>query len=131
MARDRVNALSATEPREIDSWGSRLTDKVVLITGGSGGLGRALARAFVTAQTRVVIAARSQDRLSNSVQAIGAPKNRLIAHACDVTDKAQVESLDRRIREEFGPVEILINNAGIARAVSFLDMTDVQWEEIL
>jgi len=108
-----------------------LTDKVVLITGGSGGLGRALARAFVTAQTRVVIAARSQDRLSNSVQAIGAPENRLIAHACDVTDKAQVESLDRRIREEFGPVEILINNAGIARAVSFLDMTDVQWEEIL
>ncbi len=111
--------------------GNHLTDKVALITGGSGGLGRALARAFVTAQTRVVITARSQDRLGDVLREIAAPENRVIAHACDVTDKAQVESLNRRIHEEFGPVEILINNAGIAQAVSFLEMTDLQWEEIL
>ena len=106
-------------------------DKVVLITGGSGGLGRALAQAFVQAGNRVVLTARNEAKLQGAAQAIDKAQERVLALTCDVTNKEQVVALDERVRAHWGAVQILINNAGIARAVSFLDMTDLQWEEIL
>lgn len=106
-------------------------DKVVLITGGSGGLGRALAGAFVQAGDRVVLTARSEEKLKRATQTIDNAQERVLALPCDVTNKGQVIALNEQIRSRWGAVQILINNAGIARAVSFLDMTDDQWEEIL
>ncbi|MBM4261889.1 MAG: SDR family oxidoreductase [Deltaproteobacteria bacterium] len=110
---------------------SDIRDKVVLVTGGSGGLGRALGRAFVDAGYRVVLTARSQAKLQLAAQAIDSAQERLLALTCDVTNKDQVVALGEQIHARWGGVQILINNAGIARAVSFLDMTDAQWEEIL
>src|SRR5215470_19619598 len=103
-----------------------LLNKTVLITGGSGGLGRALARAFTQVGSRVVITGRSADRLSDAVRELGGEQKRVEGYPCDVTDKTQVETLSLTIREKLGPVEILINNAGIARAVSFLETRDDQ-----
>jgi NAD(P)-dependent dehydrogenase (short-subunit alcohol dehydrogenase family) len=106
-------------------------DKVVLITGGSGGLGRALAQAFVQAGNNVVLTARDGDKLRGAAQAMDQSQERVLAITCDVTNKEQVVALEERVRAHWGAVQILINNAGIARAVSFLDMTDLQWDEIL
>jgi NAD(P)-dependent dehydrogenase (short-subunit alcohol dehydrogenase family) len=50
---------------------------------------------------------------------------------CDVAEKKQVEILDQKIRQEAGPVQVLINNAGVARAMSFLEMPDMLWHETL
>lgn len=106
-------------------------EKVVLITGGSGGLGRALAGAFVQAGHRVVLTARDEGKLKRATQTIESAQERVLALPCDVTNKEQVVDLGHQIHARWGAVQILINNAGIARAVSFLDMTDDQWEEIL
>jgi NAD(P)-dependent dehydrogenase (short-subunit alcohol dehydrogenase family) len=108
-----------------------LLDKIVLVTGGSGGLGRALAQAFTQAGSRVVLTARDEDKLQRAAHAIAKSQERVLALTCDVTSKEQVLAVGERIRAQWGAVQILINNAGIARAVSFLDMTDDQWEEIL
>jgi NAD(P)-dependent dehydrogenase (short-subunit alcohol dehydrogenase family) len=108
-----------------------LQDKIVLVTGGSGGLGRALAGAFAGAGSRVVIASRSQDKLLAAAHELAGPERAISAIPCDVTDRQQVEVLDKTIRKKFGRVEIIINNAGLARAASFLEMPDSLWHETL
>jgi NAD(P)-dependent dehydrogenase (short-subunit alcohol dehydrogenase family) len=110
---------------------SDLQDKIVLITGGSGGLGRALAEAFTGAGGRVAITSRSQDKLRATATEIAGQGCSVLAIPCDVTDQKQIEDLEFKLRAQLGVVQILINNAGVARAMSFLDMPDSLWNEIL
>jgi NAD(P)-dependent dehydrogenase (short-subunit alcohol dehydrogenase family) len=110
---------------------TELKDKVVLITGGSGGLGRALAGAFAGTGSKVVIAARGADKLTAAAKALSAPGRSVLAVPSDVADQKQVEALKQTTRAERGAVQILINNAGVARAASFLDMPDSLWQETL
>ena len=106
-------------------------DKIVLVTGGSGGLGRCLADAFARQKYRVGITSRDPEKLSAAAEEIGEPSFPVLALPCDVRDKTQVESLAQELRTRLGPVQVLINNAGIARAMSFLEMPDSLWEETL
>lgn len=106
-------------------------DKIVLITGASGGLGEAFARAFARQGYRVVIAARRQARLQALADAMAQEGAQVLAIACDVTDRAQVTNLGGEVSKQWGAPQILINNAGIARAISFTDMADSQWDEII
>jgi NAD(P)-dependent dehydrogenase (short-subunit alcohol dehydrogenase family) len=105
--------------------------RLVLVTGGGGGLGRALARAFAGAGYSVVISGRNEKTLQSSAEEIsrhgGAPRY----FVCDVTRKTDVEGLAGEISRQLGAVQVLINNAGIARAAAFLEMSDGLWEEIL
>jgi len=110
---------------------SAAMDKIVLVTGGSGGLGAALAGGFARQGYRVVITARRQEKLQESADAMAQDGARVLAIACDVTDRNQVRNLGAEIAKRWGAVQILINNAGIARAVSFSDMLDEQWDETL
>jgi NAD(P)-dependent dehydrogenase (short-subunit alcohol dehydrogenase family) len=105
--------------------------KVVLVTGGSGGLGQAIARSFARAGFSVVITARSAERLKVAAQEISSEDAAVVALLCDIAQKEQVEALREKIRSEMGIVQILINNAGLARAASFLDMDDNLWNETL
>jgi NAD(P)-dependent dehydrogenase (short-subunit alcohol dehydrogenase family) len=108
-----------------------LTEKIVLVTGGSGGLGRSLARAFARQGCRVVISSRSADNLEAAVQEIGEQAVPVLALACDIRDKDQVDSLAQEVRARFGSVQILVNNAGIAQAESFLETEERLWDETL
>jgi NAD(P)-dependent dehydrogenase (short-subunit alcohol dehydrogenase family) len=108
-----------------------LKDKVVLVTGGSGGLGRVLARAFAQAGSHVVITSRSADKLQAAAKEFSQDGAKVLALSCDITQKDQVEALSEKIRMEAGIVQILINNAGLARAARFLDMDDSLWDETL
>ena len=105
--------------------------RLVLVTGGSGGLGRAMARAFARAGYDVVICGRNQKTLQTTAEEISRLGGEIRYFLCDVTNKNEVESLAREIGRELGTVQVLINNAGIARAASFLEMPDSLWEEIL
>jgi NAD(P)-dependent dehydrogenase (short-subunit alcohol dehydrogenase family) len=108
-----------------------LNRKIVLITGGSGGLGRALASVFATQGHRVVITARNQDKLDATAEQMATNGQQVVALPCNVTDRDQVKSLAEKIATRLGAVQILINNAGIARAVNFADMPDDLWDETL
>jgi NAD(P)-dependent dehydrogenase (short-subunit alcohol dehydrogenase family) len=110
---------------------SDLEEKIVLVTGGAGGLGRSLAGAFARAGSRVVIASRSGEKLRATARELSEPDRKVSAWPCDVTDKKQVEDLDAAIKAQWGAVQVLINNAGVARAMGFLEMPDSLWHETL
>jgi short-subunit dehydrogenase len=89
-----------------------LNDRVVLITGASSGIGRACAVEFHRAGCRVAAAARSADRLETLANELG--RDRLLPVKMDVTDPpARAEGL-RQVRSRFGPIDVLVNNAGWA-----------------
>lgn len=110
---------------------SDLRYKIVLITGGSGGLGQALAAAFAREEARVVIAARDRDRLNAAAEKMAQNGTQVLALPCDISQRNQVQSLGEEIKTLWGDVQILINNAGIARAVNFSDMPAAVWDETL
>jgi NAD(P)-dependent dehydrogenase (short-subunit alcohol dehydrogenase family) len=110
---------------------SDLRDKIVLITGGSGGLGSALARAFSAQACRVVITARDPQRLRATAEEMARYGAQVLALPCDISDRDAMLDLQKEIAARWGAVQVLINNAGIARAVKFTDMPDDVWDAIL
>ena len=105
--------------------------KIVLITGGSGGLGYALAEAFVKTENRVVITARDEKRLHAAAERMARNGAQVLALPCDISRRDEVRNLQTEITRHWGDVQILVNNAGIARAVSFFDMPDGLWDDTL
>jgi NAD(P)-dependent dehydrogenase (short-subunit alcohol dehydrogenase family) len=88
--------------------------KTALVTGASSGLGVTFARALADGGAQVVLAARRGDRLRTLAKEIEAEGGVAMAVVCDVADPEQVEELVERTCDEFGRVDVLINNAGIA-----------------
>jgi short-subunit dehydrogenase len=86
----------------------QLRDRTVLITGASRGIGAALARRFADAGARVALVARNADALTALAEELGGT-----AHPTDLTDPASVDGLIARMEAEVGPVDVLVNNAGI------------------
>jgi len=108
-----------------------LVGKTVLVTGGSQGIGRAIALAFGARGSRVAIASRNQAALAEVAAEIRQLGGEALPSACDVTQKPAIEELKRKIDVQFGSVQILVNNAGIAPAAAFLEMEDSLWEDVL
>ena len=88
-------------------------DKVVIITGASEGIGEATARAFANAGAKLVLAARTADKLAAVADSLPAQAETLIVPT-DMTDQAQVRTLIEKADKRFGRIDILINNAGRA-----------------
>lgn len=108
-----------------------LVNKIVLVTGGSSGIGEAIARGFAQRGCCVVITARDSQRLGTAADRMAQHGAQVHAISCDITNREQVRRLRDSVRESWGDVQILINNAGIARAVSFADMSDDTWDQTL
>src|SRR2546423_10198160 len=90
-----------------------LTGKVVLITGGSRGLGLALAEEFTHQGTRLVLCARSESELERARQKIVALGAEVLTIPCDITDREQVQRMVDQAATRFGQIDVLVNNAGI------------------
>jgi len=108
-----------------------MADKIVLVTGASGGIGAAIASEFAKRGCRVVISARDRQKLATAADKMAQNGARVHAIGCDVTRREQVRQLRDTIQQLWGDVEILVNNAGIASAVSFADMADETWDRTL
>jgi NAD(P)-dependent dehydrogenase (short-subunit alcohol dehydrogenase family) len=108
----------------------RLTGKKALVTGGSKGLGLAIARTFAEAGADVAIVARGQGPLDAAVTAIGSrPGQKVIAVACDVRRPDDIAAGFAKVTQTLGGVDILVNNAGTSNAHPFSTVTDEQWQE--
>jgi NAD(P)-dependent dehydrogenase (short-subunit alcohol dehydrogenase family) len=109
----------------------RVEGKVALITGGGRGLGRAACLALAREGADIIVAARSPEQLnqvSNEVEALG---RRCLGVPTDVTSSASVERLVEAGLQEFGRLDVLVNNAGIAVSSPILATTDAQWESVV
>ena len=110
--------------------GGEFTGNVAVVTGGSRGIGRAIASALAEQGAQTVLVAMSQDNLNAAAKAIaqkGAPEPMTIAG--DLRQLAVCENVHARVREKFGRCDILINNAGATKAGAFLDLPDDAWSD--
>lgn len=108
-----------------------LTDRVVLITGASRGLGVDMAHEFARRGSRLALAARSEDELEKvrlDVEAAGAEA---VAVPTDVSDAASLENLVARVEDSLGPIDVLVNNAGIERVCDFEEMPLADIERLI
>ena len=106
-----------------------VSGKTVMITGASRGIGEAAARIFAEAGANVVLAARGLDRIAAIAGEIG---DRALAVPCDVSDFAAVEAAVAKAAEAFGPIDILINNAGALDPIAHLSVSDPKaWGHVI
>jgi len=92
---------------------SQVSDKVVVITGASSGIGATTATLLARRGAKVVLGARRQDRLNTIVKDISAAGGTAISFAADVTRRADVEALVKGAVASFGRVDVMVNNAGV------------------
>jgi len=108
----------------------KLTGRKALITGGSKGLGLAIARTFADAGADIAIMARRQGPLDDAVVAIGSrPGQQVLRVACDVRRAEDIAAGFTSVTQAFGHIDILVNNAGTSNAHPFETVTDAQWQE--
>lgn len=100
--------------------------RVVVVTGGSAGIGRATVSEFARAGADVAILARGKERLANTAREVEAVGGRALAIPVDVSDGEAVEAAAERIEEELGPIDVWVNNAFAGIFSPFMEMS---WEE--
>lgn len=106
-------------------------DRTVLITGGSRGLGLVLARMFAEQGAKIAICSRTQHQLDAACQELKAGGANVLALNCDVTSQTQVKRMIKEIKSTLGPVEVLINNAGVISAGPLEEMSVADFEEAM
>jgi NAD(P)-dependent dehydrogenase (short-subunit alcohol dehydrogenase family) len=109
----------------------KLQDRVALVTGGSRGIGRAIALAFAREGAHVAVTARSGAELDAVAAEIRGLGRKALAVTCDVGEPIQVDGAVRQVTDGLGPIQILVNNAGIAVSAKLLDTDDALWERHL
>ncbi|MFF4286048.1 SDR family oxidoreductase [Streptomyces sp. NPDC001633] len=113
-------------------YADRFGGQLVLVTGAASGIGRATAFAFAEAGARIVAVDRDADgaaRTAELARLIGAPQ--AWPEVVDVADEAAMEKLADKVDAEYGPVDVLVNNAGIGLSGSFLQTTTDDWKKVL
>jgi 3-oxoacyl-[acyl-carrier protein] reductase len=102
-----------------------------IVTGGTSGIGLAIARDLARAGGSVVITGRTQARVDAAVKELAGAGGRVIGKAVDVRDRAAVDALVAETAKAFGGLDVLINNAGVGAFANVAEMTDETWDEIL
>jgi NAD(P)-dependent dehydrogenase (short-subunit alcohol dehydrogenase family) len=108
-----------------------LRGKVVVITGGSRGLGLALAREISAEGGRMAICGRDADSLERARGSLARLGTEVLAVPCDVTDRTSVQALLQEVHRKFGPVDVLINNAGVIEVGPAETMSVADYEEAM
>jgi gluconate 5-dehydrogenase len=108
-----------------------LTGKVALVTGSTSGLGRAMAGGLASAGATVVVNGRNLERLNATVDEIRKRGFKAEGVPFDVTSEAAVIDGVARIEREIGPIDILINNAGIQRRQPLVEMSEAVFDEVI
>ena len=123
-AHTKGGKMSATSNMDESNIPIDLTGQVALVTGGGRGLGRVFAKALAAVGAAVAVAARSEDQLAETVSLIQAKNGQAIAVPFDVTDEPALERAEKIIQSRLGPVDLLVNNAGMWGPVNPVWETD-------
>jgi 3-oxoacyl-[acyl-carrier protein] reductase len=105
-----------------------LTGKGALVTGASGGIGGAIARALHAQGATVVISGTNKEKLDALAGELG---DRVFVLACDLRDRTAVAKLGEEAEKALGKVDILVNNAGITHDNLFMRMKDEEWDDVI
>lgn len=108
-----------------------VSGKYALVMGASSGLGRQFALCLAEQGANVVIAARRVDRLEEVRQEIEKYGVRCVVSPCDITDSSQVAATVNQMMEEFGRIDILINNTGLASRLPAVEFDDNSWRQMM
>ncbi len=108
-----------------------VSDRIVLITGSSRGLGFALAQGYAEAGARVVINGTRPETVEPAVTQIREAGGQAVGYPFDVTDPDAVRAQVARIEAEVGPIAVLVNNAGIQRRAPLAEMSLAAWDAVL
>jgi 2-hydroxycyclohexanecarboxyl-CoA dehydrogenase len=108
-----------------------MSNRVALVTGGAQGIGRGIAEQLGADGFRVGVADLNLDAAEETAAAIVAAGGTAVAAQIDVTDTASVQAAAKAVTEEYGPIEVLVNNAGFDDFMKFLDTTEDFWDRIL
>ncbi|MFR1103977.1 MAG: SDR family NAD(P)-dependent oxidoreductase [Acutalibacteraceae bacterium] len=106
----------------------RLENKVALITGGTSGIGLGCAERFAEEGAKVIIVSRNTERGAGVELKLQAQGKNVKFIACDVSDRKSVEALRRKVIEQYGRLDVLMNNAGVLRTGSLEEITDEDWD---
>ncbi len=110
----------------------KLDGKVAIVTGGSKGIGKAFAEALAEAGADLALVARTQSDLdATAAQIRQATGRRVMTHAADLGDLAQIQPTVEAVVAEYGGIDILVNNAGVINRAPALEYTPEMWDEVM
>ncbi len=109
----------------------KLKGKVAIVTGGGKGLGRGIALAFAREGANVAIAGRSEDALLKTAAEIERLGRKALAIPTDVSKEDQVSNFVNKVKDEFGEIDFLVNNAGVLLSKKVTETALEDWEEVI
>jgi len=107
-----------------------LTDQVAIVTGAGQGIGAGIALALAEAGAHVVVADINGALADKTVDAISVYQKRALAVPADVGNLREIDKIVTRTIEQFGRLDIMVNNAGVTRRADIMDLTEVDWDRI-
>ncbi|MCA9837517.1 MAG: glucose 1-dehydrogenase [Trueperaceae bacterium] len=108
-----------------------LTGKVAIVTGGNGGIGLGMAEGLAEAGANIVIAARNQEKSAKALEQVKRYGTEVLALSCDVAEPDSVKTMVQSVIEQFGSINILVNNAGINIRKPPEDLTFEEWRKVV
>jgi 3-oxoacyl-[acyl-carrier protein] reductase len=109
----------------------KFRDQTVLVTGASRGIGRSIALRFAEEGARLALAARTENELLQTASLVEQSGARAVPIPTDIRDRAGVETCVSRAEAELGPIDVLVNNAGVFLWRPFLDLSSEEWDLVL
>jgi NAD(P)-dependent dehydrogenase (short-subunit alcohol dehydrogenase family) len=107
-----------------------LKDQIALVTGAGAGIGEAIAIALAEAGAHVAVADINEAAARRTADKVASHQRRTLALQADCGEVAQIETMVQRVADEFGRLDIIVNNAGVTRAAYIMDLTEQDWDRI-
>ncbi len=109
----------------------KLKDRVVIVTGGARGIGRAIATSFLNEGAKVAVIDSDKERLEKLREETEKKKKEVMVIPCDITKSSEVNGMVNQVHKQFGRIDILVNNAGIIRRGTIETVTEEDWDRVI